>query len=68
MLAMWRNEKGMGSASDGWRSMPVNSTVRASSRGGVPVFSRDSRNPSASSVFAKDPAHQNSLETTLHNP
>lgn len=56
MSAMLRKEKGMGRASEGWRSMPLKSTVRASSRGGVPVFSRDSRKPSASSVFASDPA------------
>ena len=46
----------MGSTSDGCRSMPVKSTVRASRRGGVPVFSRASLKPSASSVFARDPA------------
>jgi hypothetical protein len=46
----------VGTASDGCRSMPEKSTVRASSRGGVPVFSRAKLKPSASSVFARDPA------------
>lgn len=52
---MWRKEKGVGTASDGCRSMPLKSTVRASSLGGVPVFSRPSRKPCASSVCARDP-------------
>ena len=45
MVAMFRKLKGMGSSSVGCRSMLLKSTVLASMRGGVPVFSRLSLNP-----------------------
>ena len=43
--AMLRKLKGMASSSVGCRSMLPTSTVLASMRGGVPVFSRLSLNP-----------------------
>lgn len=55
LSARCRNEKGMGRSSLGCASRPAYSIVRPSSRGGVPVLSRLSANPAASSVHASVP-------------